>query len=185
MHPEHGVEGLRLPLKFLPVLTETDAGINLKENAGRAGRYAHRFMAIPRSQLKLRALSAYIRLAEQLALAVVGSDVDREGARNIKSYAVSETIIEAVSTHAMRTHLHGLTRAEIIAMLPPRAEGLIGTEDLAFAPVPLSRGCMVLWDSCIPHHNLAAALTNTRPRLSAYVDMAPATAGLLLAVMGD
>jgi ectoine hydroxylase-related dioxygenase (phytanoyl-CoA dioxygenase family) len=54
----------------------------------------------------------------------------------------------------------------------------LGTDDLSFAPVPLERGCMVLWDSTVPHHNLSAAAANRRARLSAYLDMAPADRGI-------
>ena len=43
--------------------------------------------------------------------------------------------------------------------------------------MPIQPGSLVLWDTCCPHHNVAADAANTKPRLAAYVDMAPYQAG--------
>ena len=46
--------------------------------------------------------------------------------------------------------------------------------------VPVRTGDLVLWDSAVPHHNVAAAASNTRPRMCAYIDIAPADPGFYL-----
>ena len=38
------------------------------------------------------------------------------------------------------------------------------------------RGEMVMWDTTIPHHNLAASAQNSRMRMCSYVDVAPGLA---------
>jgi hypothetical protein len=60
LHPTSGVEGMRLPKEYLPLLGD-GAGpepVNPKENAGRAGRYPHRFMPILAQQLRRASLLA-------------------------------------------------------------------------------------------------------------------------------
>lgn len=167
-HPHTGVEGMRLPDEFLPVLDSDEtymlAPVDLKENAGRAGRYAHRFMAVPPERFKLGAMSAYIRLAESFAA---------HGDAALDEAAAAE--VEGVSHAAMAAHIAALHSEGTAVPLPPGR--LLGEEDLALRAVRLRAGEMILWDSTVPHHNVAASANNTRARMSAYVDMAPADAG--------
>ena len=170
-HPDSGVEGLRLDEEFLPVLdTGSVQYMNLKDNAGRSGRYAHRFMAIPPEAFKLGAMSAYIRLAEAFAA---------HGAEALASLAstcsAASAEVEGVRYQAMAEHIAAQAAAGTPVPLP--ADETLGDEDLALRPVELRAGEMVLWDSVVPHHNVAASADNRRPRMSAYVDMAPADAG--------
>ena len=174
-HPHTGVDGMRLPEEFLPVL-DTDetymlAPVDLKENAGRAGRYAHRFMMVPPERFKLEAMSAYIRLAE--AFAAQGAEA-LAPLYSTCSGAAEE--VEGVSYAAMAAHIAALDADGAAVALP--ADGrLLGEVNLALRAVPLKAGEMVCWDSTVPHHNVAASADNTRARMSAYVDMAPADAG--------
>lgn len=174
-HPDSGVDGMRLPQEFQPVL-DTDetymlAPVNLKENAGRAGRYAHRFMMVPPEQFKLGAMSAYIRLAEAFAA---------EGAEALAPFystcsgAAEE--VEGVGYAAMAAHIAALDADGVAVALPAHGR-LLGEVDLALRAVPLKAGEMVCWDSVVPHHNVAASPDNKRARMSAYIDMAPADAG--------
>ena len=168
-HPHTGVDGMRLDEQFLPVLdtdeTYMSAPVNLKENAGRKGRYAHRFMAVPREDLKLGAMSAYIRLAEKFA---------EHGATAFE--APQDGQVEGVLLSAMVAHILKLESEGTAVPLP--ADGRrIGGEDRGLRAVKLRAGEMVMWDSTVPHHNVAASATNKKARLSAYIDIAPASSG--------
>ena len=168
-HPHSGVDGMRLSEDFLPVLdtdeTYMSAPMNLKENAGRKGRYAHRFMAVPPQSLKLTAMSAYIRLAERFA---------ENGTTALEVPKGEE--VEGVSLSAMAAHIANLESEGTTVPLP--ADGRrIGEEDLALRAVKLCAGDMIMWDSTVPHHNVAASVDNKKARLSAYIDIAPASAG--------
>ncbi len=168
-HPHSGVDGMRLPEEFLPVMdadeTYMSAPVDLKENAGRKGRYAHRFMAVPPQSLKLAAMSAYIRLAESFAeQGTAALDVPKGGE------------VEGVSLSAMVAHIANLEREGTRVPLPAGGRR-IGEEDLALRAVKLCAGDIVMWDSTVPHHNVAASANNKKARLSAYIDIAPTSAG--------
>jgi hypothetical protein len=154
---------MRLPAdRFTPILRAESGATkkNLKNMAGRDGRLAHRFTPIDEgTELKLGALSAYIRLAEAA----------QRGGQEVVA-PVPEVEVEGVCIDAIRAHIAALAAGGVAVALP---EGALGPEDLALSAIKLRRGEMVIWDSTVPHHNVAAAAGNTCARMSACVPPHP------------
>ena len=115
------------------------------------------------------------------------------GSGSDKGSSSGSSSSDSDSGHPSRHHRRGVhlppAPVDRLSPSPPPLEGggegdmegrLLGPTDLFLEAVPVKPGDLVLWDSAVPHHNVAASATNARPRMCAYMDIAPADAGFYL-----